>query len=98
MQVVTGTKARQAPALVGGPKSLVPKIPGLEAGVCVDFNQHSDHLFIVGTEEGHIHKCSKAYSGQYLQSFAGHDMTVYSLQWNPYVMGWELWLQLVLQL
>ena len=64
-------------------KQVIPAIPGLEAGVCVDFNKHSDHLFIVGTEEGHIHKCSKAYSGQYLQSFTGHDMTVYSLQWNP---------------
>ena len=67
------------------PVKKIPAIPGLEAGVCVDFNRHSDHLFIVGTEEGHIHKCSKAYSGQYLQSYAGHDMTVYSLQWNPYV-------------
>jgi hypothetical protein len=30
---------------------------------------HGDHLFIVGTEEGALHKCSKAYSGRYLASY-----------------------------
>jgi dynein intermediate chain 1 len=36
---------------------------GLAGGMCFDFNKFIDHLFIVGTEEGKIHKCSKAYSG-----------------------------------
>lgn len=30
---------------------------------------HGDHLFIVGTEEGALHKCSKAYSGRYLANY-----------------------------
>jgi dynein intermediate chain 1, axonemal len=42
-------------------------LSGLAGGCCFDFNKHNEHLFIVGTEEGKIHKCSKAYSGQYLE-------------------------------
>ncbi len=36
---------------------------GLAGGMCFDFNKFDDHLFLVGTEEGKIHLCSKAYSG-----------------------------------
>lgn len=38
---------------------------GLAGGMCFDFNKQpeKDHLFLVGTEEGKIHLCSKAYSG-----------------------------------
>jgi dynein intermediate chain 1 len=39
---------------------------GLAGGMCFDFNKHDEHLFLVGTEEGKIHLCSKSYSGQYL--------------------------------
>ena len=56
---------------------------GLAGGCCFDFNPSSEHLFVVGTEEGRIHKCSKAYSGQYLMTYTGHHMAVYSLKWNP---------------
>lgn len=41
----------------------------LAGGCSLDFNQHSEHLFIVGTEEGRIHKCSKAYHSQYLETY-----------------------------
>lgn len=36
---------------------------GLAGGMCFDFNRFQTHLFLVGTEEGKIHLCSKAYSG-----------------------------------
>jgi len=39
---------------------------------------------LVGTEEGRIHKCSKAFSGQYLETYEGHSMAVYTVRWNPY--------------
>ena len=35
-------------------------LSGLAGGCCFDFNKTQEHLFIVGTEEGNIHKCSKA--------------------------------------
>jgi dynein intermediate chain 1 len=59
-------------------------LSGLAGGCCFDFNKHNEHLFIVGTEEGKIHKCSKAYSGQYLETYQGHHMVVYSIKWNPF--------------
>jgi dynein intermediate chain 1 len=59
-------------------------LSGLAGGCCFSFNKHNEHLFIVGTEEGKIHKCSKAYSGQYLQTYQGHHMAVYALKWNPF--------------
>ena len=45
---------------------------GLAGGSSFDFHSTSEHLFIVGTEEGKIHKCSKAYNSQYLDSYNGH--------------------------
>eukprot|EP01034_Spumella_vulgaris_P022765 gene22765-28926_t len=59
-------------------------LSGLAGGCCFSFNKHNEHLFIVGTEEGKIHKCSKAYSGQYLETYQGHHMAVYALKWNPF--------------
>ncbi|GBG92562.1 hypothetical protein CBR_g56035 [Chara braunii] len=54
----------------------------LAGGCCFDFNRTTDHLFIVGTEEGTIHKCSKAYNSQYLETYKGHSMAVHSVAWN----------------
>mmetsp|Transcript_48962 Transcript_48962/g.116426 ORF Transcript_48962/g.116426 Transcript_48962/m.116426 type:complete len:664 (-) Transcript_48962:112-2103(-) len=59
-------------------------LTGLAGGLCFDFSRTSEHLFLVGTEEGRIHKCSKAFSGQYLETYEGHTMAVYTVRWNPY--------------
>ncbi len=59
-------------------------ITGLAGGCCFDFSNKQDHLFLVGTEEGNIHKCSKSYSGQYLQTYEGHHMAIYAVKWNPF--------------
>eukprot|EP01028_Stygiella_incarcerata_P013955 TRINITY_DN871_c0_g1_i2.p1 TRINITY_DN871_c0_g1~~TRINITY_DN871_c0_g1_i2.p1 ORF type:complete len:642 (-),score=165.42 TRINITY_DN871_c0_g1_i2:225-2150(-) len=55
---------------------------GLAGGCCFDFNRVTEHLFVVGTEEGKIHKCSKAYNSQYLETYEGHQMSIYAVQWN----------------
>merc|ERR1719183_3303254 len=59
-------------------------LTGLAGGLCFDFNKFSEHLFLVSTEEGRIHKCSKAFAGQYLETYEGHSMAVYTVRWNPY--------------
>ena len=41
----------------------------LGCGTAFDFHKSIDYLFLVGTEEGKIHKCSKAYSTQYLNTY-----------------------------
>jgi dynein intermediate chain 1, axonemal len=45
------------------------KLFSLAGGCCFDFHKKEDHLFVVGTEEGKIYKCSKEYSSQYLLAF-----------------------------
>jgi len=57
---------------------------GLAGGCCFDFSRLSEHLFLVGTEEGWIHKCSKAYNSEYLANYSGHYMAVYTVRWNPF--------------
>ena len=59
-------------------------LSGLAGGCCFSFNRFSEHLFLVGTEEGKLHKCSKAYNSQYLQTYDGHYMNVYRTAWNPF--------------
>ena len=57
---------------------------GLAGGMCFDFNKTYENLFLVGTEEGYIHLCSKAYSGQYLETYKDHYLAVYAVKWNQY--------------
>lgn len=40
-------------------------------------------MFLVGTEEGVIHKCSSAHWTGYLLSYLGHEMSVYAVKWCP---------------
>ena len=44
--------------------------------------QAQDHMFVVGTDSGALHKCSTAYASDYLASYAGHDTAVYAVRWN----------------
>lgn len=57
-------------------------VNALAGGCCFDFNDTQGHLFVVGTEEGLIHKCSKAYNSQYLDTYNAHHMPVYAVRWN----------------
>jgi len=59
-------------------------LTGLAGGLCFDFSPFSPHLFLIGTEEGRIHKCSTSFSGQYLETYEGHGMAVYTVRWNYY--------------
>ncbi|XP_077137441.1 dynein axonemal intermediate chain 1 isoform X2 [Ranitomeya variabilis] len=54
------------------------------SGTSFDFHSQIDYLFLVGTEEGKIHKCSKAYSSQFLDTFNAHNMAVDTVRWNPF--------------
>jgi dynein intermediate chain 1 len=56
----------------------------LGCGTCFDFNKQQDHVFLVCTEEGKVHKCSKAYINQFLDTVDAHHMAVYSVCWNTF--------------
>jgi len=71
----------RAPGATPGPDGPVALVSG---GCCMDFCRApgQDHLYLVGTEEGNVHRCSKAYSGDALGTFGGHSMAVYAVRWN----------------
>ncbi|MBV95481.1 Dynein intermediate chain 1, axonemal, partial [Eschrichtius robustus] len=53
-------------------------------GTAFDFHKEIDYLFLVGTEEGRIYKCSKSYSSRFLSTYDAHSMAVDAVSWNPY--------------
>ncbi|KAK9829743.1 hypothetical protein WJX72_007628 [[Myrmecia] bisecta] len=54
------------------------------SGMSFDFSGRDMRMYIAGTEDGHIHKCSTSYAEQYLESYSGHMGPVYQVQWSPF--------------
>lgn len=54
------------------------------SGLCIDFSLKDPNIYIAGTEDGHIHKCSCSYNEQHLDNFFGHSGPVYKLRWSPF--------------
>ncbi|CAG5089870.1 Oidioi.mRNA.OKI2018_I69.PAR.g12385.t1.cds [Oikopleura dioica] len=53
-------------------------------GTAIAFHSDKSPVFLVGSEEGIIYKCSTAYSSQYLGRWKAHSMAVSSIKWNPF--------------
>ncbi|XP_051960947.1 dynein, axonemal, intermediate chain 1, paralog 2 isoform X2 [Xyrauchen texanus] len=56
----------------------------IACGTSFDFHKQIDFLFLVGTEDGKIHKCSKSYSSQFLETYEAHNMAVEAVRWNHF--------------
>lgn len=71
----------------------------MAGALCIDFNASNPDVFLVGTDDGKIYQCSRAYNQQYLNiydvsiffeyrynisSFQAHRMSVYSVKYNPF--------------
>ncbi|XP_061580434.1 dynein, axonemal, intermediate chain 1, paralog 2 [Cololabis saira] len=69
-------------------KSAFPEGPDVMSiigcGISFDFHKQIDYLFLVGTEGGKIHKCSKTYSSQFLETYDAHSNAVHTVKWNPF--------------
>nr|XP_056700737.1 dynein axonemal intermediate chain 4 [Euleptes europaea] len=53
-------------------------------GLCFDFHPKDTNIYLAGTEEGYIHRCSCSYNEQYLETYRGHKGPVYRIAWNPF--------------
>ncbi|KAE8609634.1 hypothetical protein XENTR_v10011864 [Xenopus tropicalis] len=53
-------------------------------GMCFDFLPKDSNIYLAGTEEGHIHKCSCSYNEQFLDTYRGHKGPVYKIAWSPF--------------
>ena len=60
------------------------------SGRCFDFCPDDPTTYIVGTEEGTLHKCSVSYSEQYLETYPSHLGPIYTVKCSP------RWPQLIL--
>ena len=66
-------------------KSMVEmKIMTFGSGITIDFNAVNNQIYLVGTEMGHGHLCSKAHSTEALQTFDAHHSSVYKIAWNNF--------------
>lgn len=79
-------KLKRIPTRMGGKKEKKGEafISRHAGGMCFDFNTRDSNLYLAGTEEGHIHKCSCSYNEQYLESYHGHTGPVYMTEWSPF--------------
>lgn len=68
--------------LRGGPDGSDTKLKG--CGSCMVFHPTNTEIFLVGTEEGLIFKCSTAYSSKYLMIYRAHYQSVYRIDFNKY--------------
>lgn len=53
-------------------------------GTAFDFHKQIDYLFLVGTQDGKIYKCSKSYSSQLLETYDAHNRAVDAVRWNHF--------------
>ncbi|XP_017484570.1 PREDICTED: dynein intermediate chain 2, ciliary [Rhagoletis zephyria] len=53
-------------------------------GACMKFHPTNPEIYLIGTEEGLIYKCSIAYSSKYLMTYNAHHLTVYRIDFNRF--------------
>uniref|UniRef100_A0A0G4I0J3 Dynein axonemal intermediate chain 4 n=1 Tax=Chromera velia CCMP2878 TaxID=1169474 RepID=A0A0G4I0J3_9ALVE len=54
------------------------------SGMGLDFPRTDPSSYLIGTEDGLIHRCSTSYNEQYLDTYYGHAGPVYKVRFNPY--------------
>ena len=64
-----------------GSESLINRF---SSGMGLDFKASDSNLYIAGTEDGHIHRCSCSYNEQFLATYNGHNGPVYKVTWSPF--------------
>eukprot|EP00438_Fugacium_kawagutii_P015217 Skav202223 [mRNA] locus=scaffold244:18802:22102:- [translate_table: standard] len=52
---------------------------------CIDFPRHDPSTYLVGTEDGLVHRCSTSYNEQFLDTYYGHSGPVYRVRCNPFM-------------
>ncbi|XP_053675454.1 dynein intermediate chain 2, ciliary [Anopheles nili] len=67
---------------ISGPDGSALRLKG--CGTCMVFHPHNPEIFLVGTEEGYIFKCSTAYSSKYLMTYHAHYLPVHRMDYNKF--------------
>ena len=54
------------------------------SGFGFDFTRKDPNIYLICTEDGYIHRCSKSYKERYLDTYSGHTGPVYQVRCNPF--------------
>ncbi|KAJ8933169.1 hypothetical protein NQ314_014176, partial [Rhamnusium bicolor] len=65
-----------------GPDGTLLRVKGCAS--CVKMHPKNPIIYLVGTEEGFIYKCSTEYSSMYLLTYNAHQLPVYRIDFNRY--------------
>ncbi|KAA6381498.1 MAG: putative Dynein intermediate chain 2, ciliary [Streblomastix strix] len=88
IQDVTGSPSQQysVAAMDGSDEQAIIFQQAVSGCTCLDIHPTRTHLILVGTEEGNIYKCTKAYSGEILSQYTisnkKNPMPIYTVCWN----------------
>lgn len=55
------------------------------AALCMKWHPYIDHVYLVGTDEGCIHKCSTHYLNQHMEVYRAHAGPVYGMEFSPFM-------------
>ncbi|XP_045533305.1 dynein axonemal intermediate chain 4 [Pieris brassicae] len=55
------------------------------AALCMKWHPLVEHIYLVGTDEGCIHKCSTHYLNQHMDVYRAHSGPVYSMEYSPFM-------------
>ncbi|TVK90645.1 WD repeat-containing protein 78 [Bagarius yarrelli] len=61
-----------------------PLIARWAVAMCFDFHPQDPNVYLVGTEEGHIHECSCSHNEQVMETYTNHAGPVYRVKWSPF--------------
>ena len=53
-------------------------------GMCFDVNWEDTLTYVVGTEDGTVHRCTKSQNENFLLDYAPHAEPVYRVRWSPF--------------
>eukprot|EP00814_Leptocylindrus_danicus_P009973 CAMPEP_0116044672 /NCGR_PEP_ID=MMETSP0321-20121206/27152_1 /TAXON_ID=163516 /ORGANISM="Leptocylindrus danicus var. danicus, Strain B650" /LENGTH=720 /DNA_ID=CAMNT_0003525839 /DNA_START=156 /DNA_END=2323 /DNA_ORIENTATION=- len=53
-------------------------------GTCFEFGE-DETSYLVGTDNGNIHRCSYSYGEQYIHTYSGHKRPVNSIKYSPFL-------------
>ncbi|KAL6104729.1 dnai4 [Pungitius sinensis] len=62
-------------------------LSALTPGLCLDFHPTDSSVYLVGTWEGLIHKCSCSNNQQFLETYRNHFCPVNRIKWSPFSPG-----------
>ncbi|KAG9391437.1 WD domain, G-beta repeat [Carpediemonas membranifera] len=69
--------------IMAGESPLAKVVAGLALGVTA----HDRNVYLVGTDDGAVYRCSRTYNEQYLSTYYGHNGSVTSVAYSPFTAG-----------